>query len=142
MFILITGRSIERTKWQCVLAAHKNFGLSKKAYYQILTGERNQTNFAFSNIRFDSAIIGIDDFLEEVEVEDNSYQTYTEWSSAMKDTIGSPFDQSYQDPRTNCFTYNTKYNRSISLYTLKVKFNIPKFQQLFEWLSFNLSRKN
>ena len=110
----------------------KKFGLSKEAYYQILTGERNQTNFAFSNIRFDSAIIGIDDFLEEVEVEDNSYQTYTEWSSAMKDTIGSPFDQSYQDPRTNCFTYNTKYNRSISLYTLKVKFNIPKFQHLFD----------
>ena len=110
----------------------KKFGLSKEAYYQIIAGERNATNLDFSKIKFDEIVTRIEEFLEVLEAEDNSYITYNEWSPSMKNTMGSPLRQGYHDPTTNCFTYDTPYNRSISLNTLKIKFNITKFQHLFE----------
>ena len=110
----------------------KVLGLRKDAYYQLLTGDRNLSNLDLTQIKFNDMMFGIEDFLEEVVVEDNSYQTYNHWSPRMKDMAGPALHQRYQDPRTNCFTYNTEYSQSVSLNSMKIKFNITKFQHLLD----------
>ena len=105
-------------------------GLSKKAYYRLLTGEQNRTTLKLPKIEFNEIITGIDAFLEEFDVEDYSYLKYNQWTVAMNNTTQSPFHLSYQDPTTNCFTYDTKYSRSVSLSQLHVQFNITTLKRL------------
>ena len=110
----------------------KQFGLSKEDYYQMLIGRQNATNPKIRSIKFDEVVSGIDDFMEIFEAEDNSYLTYNEWNPSMKKSMDSPLHQSYRDPTSNCFTYDTIYDPSLSLNSIKIKFNITKFQNLFE----------
>ena len=109
---------------------YEKVGLSQMAYYQLLTGEQNRTTLKLPKIEFNDTITGIDEFLEEFEVEDYSYFKYNQWTVAMNNTTESPFHPSYQDPTTNCFTYDTKYSRSVSLSTLHVQFNITTLKRL------------
>ena len=108
------------------------YGLSQTDYYDLLSGGKNDTNLILSQIAYNEVVTGIDEFLEQFEVEDDTYQAYREWTPSMKDTSALPLHQSYHDPTTNCFTYDTEYNKTVSLNALKVKFNITKFQQLFD----------
>ena len=108
------------------------YGLSKKDYYDLLAGDKNDTNSILPQIEFNKVVTGLDEFLEEFEVEDYSYRTYSEWKPSIKDTVALPLRQSYRDPTTNCFTYDTEYNKTVSLNAVKIKFNITKFQQLFD----------
>ena len=98
------------------------FKLGQLDYYQLLAGNENWTNIKMAKIPFSEVITGIDDFLEEFEVEDYSHQEYNKWATGM--TKMSPFRQSYQDPTANCFTYDTKYGSSVSVSELSVRFNI------------------
>ena len=98
------------------------FKLGQLDYYQLLAGNENWTNIKMAKIPFSEVITGIDDFLEEFEVEDYSHQEYNKWATDM--TKMSPFRQSYQDPTANCFTYDTKYGSSVSVSELSVRFNI------------------
>ena len=110
----------------------REYGLGKNEYYELLAGEVNDTNLMLSRIAYNEVVIGIDEFLEEFEVEDDTYEAYKEWTPSMKNTSPLPLHQSYHDPTTNCFTYDTEYNETVSLNALVVKFNITKFQQLFD----------
>ena len=109
----------------------REYGLSKTDYYDLLAGDIKDTNLILSQIAYNEVVTGIDEFLEEFEVEDDTYQAYREWTP-MKSTSALPLHQSYHDPTTNCFTYDTEYNKNVSLNALVVKFNITKFEQLFD----------
>ena len=110
---------------------HKDYGLSNKDYYDLLSGDINDTNRILPQIKYDKVITGMHEFVEEFEAEDYSDQAYNEWNPSNKNSVAFPFDNSYQDPTSNCFTYNTEYNKSVSLRALSIRFNITKFQQLF-----------
>ena len=58
---------------------HDKVGLSKKAYYRLLTGEQEGTTLKLPKIEFNEIITGIDAFLEEFDVEDYSYLKYNQW---------------------------------------------------------------
>ena len=105
----------------------QQFGLSKEEKYQILIGKRNATNLQLNKIKFDKLVSGIDEFMEIFEAEDNSYLTYNEWNPSMTNSMGSPLHQTYRDPTSNCFTYDTIYDQSLSLNSIKIKFNIRLF---------------
>ena len=102
------------------------FGLSQKNYYDLLSGKIQDIHSRVNQINFDHVVIGIDDFLEEFEAQNDAYEAYNAWTPSM-DIPNSPFVSSYQDPTTNCYTYNTQYDKKLSLNALKIKFNITKF---------------
>lgn len=110
----------------------REYGLSKRAYYDLLSGEVNDKNLIAAKIEFNKEVPGIDDVLEEFEVENDAYQSYNEWNPSMKNISKLFLDSSYQDPTTNCFTYNTQFDNTVSLHALKIKFNTTKFQRLFD----------
>lgn len=125
----------------CILASNgklfredilqNDFGLIQEAYYRQLTGERDAKKLELSKGEFDKVAIKIDDFLEEFTAEDSSYQAYNTWTIITINVTGSPFRPSYQDPNTNCVTYDTKYSSSVSLRSVTARFNITKFKHLF-----------
>ena len=110
----------------------REYGLSKREYYDFLAGNLNDKNLTTLKIEFNKVVPGIEDVLEEFEVENDAYQSYNEWTPAMKNISRLFLDSSYQDPTTNCFTYNTQFDNTVSLHALKIKFNTTKFQRLFD----------
>ena len=106
-------------------------GITKKDYYDLLTGEVEDAYLILQTIDFDKVVRGIPEFLEEFEVENQEYEAYNIWNSAMNVKI-LPLASTYQDPTTNCFSYNTEHNPDVSVNALKVKFNITTFRDLFE----------
>ena len=110
----------------------REYNLTNTDYYELLTGKMNDKNGILTKINFDEIIYGIEELLEEFEAEDHSYQKYNEWTPSMKNISKLPLDYSYQDPTTNCVTYNTAYSNTVSLQTLKIKFNSTQFQRLFD----------
>ena len=109
----------------------RDYRLGYNDYYESLSGDINDKNMIISQIEFDKVITGMDEFVEEFEAEDYSDQAYNAWTPSVRDTVAFPFHDSYQDPTTNCFTYNTEYNKSVSLRALSMRFNITKFQNFF-----------
>ena len=109
----------------------RDFGLSRGTYYDILNGEMEDTNYTLQKINFHQVVTKIDDFLEEFEAENDAYETYNEWIPSGN-TQKSPLIASYQDPTTNCFTYNTRYDTNLTLNAVKVKLNVTKFVQTFD----------
>jgi hypothetical protein len=109
----------------------EKYGMNTNDYYKLLNAEVKDTNETLQTIQFDEVVRGIDEFLEEFEVESESYEAYNEWEPTMG-MKNFPFVSSYQDPTTNCVTYHTKYDPIISINALKVKFNITKFLDIFD----------
>ena len=124
----------------CIYAKHgkllkdeilrSEFGLTQNDYYQQLTGGLGATNMDITKINLDKVIRKIDDVLEEFQAEDFSFQEYNQWRFTMKQIRKSPLWSSYQDPLTNCFTYDTEYSSSVSHRQIVAEFNITKFKKL------------
>ena len=110
------------------------FGMTQEEYYQQLTGGLDAANMDLTTNKFNRVITKIDDFLEEFDAEDSSFQNYNEWNITMNPIQSSPFHSSYEDPTINCFTYNTEYNESVSLRQIDVKLNITKIRLQFRHL--------
>ena len=110
------------------------FGMTQEEYYQQLTGGLDAASTDLTPEKFNRVITEIDDFLVEFEAEDSSFQMYNEWKAALNLIQSSPFHSSYQDPTTNCFTYNTEYSESVSLRQIDAKLNITKIQLQFHKL--------
>ena len=70
------------------------FGMTQEEYYQQLTGGLDTANMDLTSEKFNRVITKIDDFLEEFEVEDSSFQMYNEWNVALNLTQSSPFHSS------------------------------------------------
>ena len=110
------------------------FRMTQEEYYQQLTGGLDAANADITTNEFNRVITKIDDFLEEFEAEDSSFQVYNQWNAALNPAQSSLFHSSYQDPTINCFTYNTEYSKSVSLRQIDAKLNITKIQLQFHKL--------
>ena len=110
------------------------FGMTQEEYYQQLTGGLDAANTDLTTTKFNRVMAKIDDFLEEFDAEDSSFQNYNKWNITMNKIQSAPLHSSYQDPTINCFTYNTEYNESVSLRQIDVKLNITKIQLQFRHL--------
>ena len=108
----------------------KEFGLSKKVYYSVLRGDQNANNSHILKIPFDNVIFGVDDFFKYFEAKDDSHLTYNKWNVKNKNATDFPLSRSYQDPTTNCFTYETEHNSTVSLSSILFKFDIKKLEGL------------
>lgn len=109
----------------------QKYGVSKKDFYDFLSGEKEIDNLTQANIDFDEIILGVDNILSEFSVEDDVYMKYNEWDSSI-DVKKIPLISKYHDPTTNCYDYTTPFDPSITLNTLKLKFNITKVLEIFE----------
>ena len=108
----------------------KKFGLKRTVYYKLLTGDGNRTNLHIPKIPFDTVIFGVDDFLKYFGARDDSHLTYNQWNVKDENTEGFPLNRSYQDPTTNCFTYETEHNSTVSLSSILIEFDIKKVEKL------------
>ena len=111
----------------------KKYGVGKKEFYDFLSGEKEIVNLTKADIDFEEIILGMDEILHEFSVEDENYEEYNEWDTSMdvKNIALIPFISKYHDPTTNCFDYSTPYDPNISFHSLKLKFNITKFVEIF-----------
>ena len=108
-----------------------DLGLNQSAYYELLAGYQDAKSLKLRNIKFEEVVTKIDDFMEAFEVKDSLYEKYIHWESKKHHTMPSYFRPSYQDPTTNCFTYDTIYSSNVTLTSFYVKFNITKLKNLF-----------
>ena len=64
----------------------RDFGISKKVYYKLLTGDLDTTNSNITKIKFNDVILGIDEFLKKFGARDNSHIKYNQWNFKNKNT--------------------------------------------------------
>ena len=110
----------------------REFGIGRKVLNDILHGTTEDMNKTLSKLSFENVTIRLEDLLEQFAAEDIDYKEYDEWKPLAHNSKKLPLTQSYQDPTTICYTYDTKYHPSVSLNALKMKVNITKFLKLDE----------
>ena len=108
----------------------KRFGISKKVYYNLLKGDLDTTNSNFTKIPFGDVIFGVQDFFKMFGARDYSHLTYNLWKVKDKNATEFPLSWSYQDPTTNCFTYETENNSTVSLSSILFELDIKKLEDL------------